>query len=178
MMSIQGKVMLQAAPDLCSSHSKMDRMQHLGWRKCITIENISSCHAKQAALQTFSERLRELLRAAVELPLLCIALECQLPKLGAAVSVLWQCRNMLQYVHEGTKDLSQEVKVIELVIVLHDLALDLARVHPCYKVLHVPCDKKCWVCDGLGADPHMALLHKSHGFPHGLRHPDSHQDDS
>lgn len=33
---------------------------------------------------------------------------------------------------------SQEIKVVQLVPVLHDASLDLGRVHPRDKVLHVP----------------------------------------
>ena len=60
---------------------------------------------------------------------------------------------MLQF-----ETLEQEVVVIELVVVLHDLALDLGRVDPCHKVLKVTGDKEGRVRHGVWSDPDVPLV--------------------
>lgn len=55
---------------------------------------------------------------------------------------------------------SQQIKVIQLLPVPHDIPLDLAAVHPGDIILHIARHQERRVRDDLAADPHMALLDK------------------
>ncbi|KAI3492178.1 hypothetical protein L1887_43467 [Cichorium endivia] len=53
---------------------------------------------------------------------------------------------------------SEQVKVVELVVVLGDGALDLARVDPGDEILHIPRDHERWIRDGIRTHSDMTLL--------------------
>lgn len=64
----------------------------------------------------------------------------------------------------------KQVVIVQLVIVLHDLALDLARVSPRDKVLHVASHEEGWVGDSVRANTHMALLYERARLTQVLTH--------
>lgn len=55
---------------------------------------------------------------------------------------------------------SQKIKIIQLLPVPHDVALDLAGVDPGHKVLHIASHQEGRVSDNLSSDTDMALFDK------------------
>lgn len=53
---------------------------------------------------------------------------------------------------------SQQIKIIQLLAIPHDVPLDLARIHPGDKVLHVAGDQEGRVRDDFRANPDVALF--------------------
>ena len=52
----------------------------------------------------------------------------------------------------------QQLKIIKLVTVLHDVPLDLAAHSPCHKVLHASRNQVRRIRNSLGSHAHVALL--------------------
>lgn len=71
----------------------------------------------------------------------------------------------------------EQLKVIQLIAVLHDVALNLAADRPRDKVLDAARHKIRRIGDRLGADAHMALLNHLGGGLDVLRHAQARHDD-
>jgi hypothetical protein len=65
---------------------------------------------------------------------------------------------------------SQQIEVVELVVVSHDRPLEFGGVYPSNKVLHVPCDEKGGISDCVGADTDVALFDELGGCTDCLGH--------
>lgn len=59
------------------------------------------------------------------------------------------------------KPTSQKIKVIQLLAVPHNIALDLAGVDPGHKVLHIATHQECRVSDNFSPDTNMTLFDES-----------------
>ena len=55
-------------------------------------------------------------------------------------------------------DSSKQIKVIQLIPILQDVPLDLARVDPSNQILHIPRDEKRRICNDFRACSNVALL--------------------
>lgn len=55
---------------------------------------------------------------------------------------------------------SQKIKIIQLLAIPHDIALDLAGVDPGHKVLHIAAHQKSRVIDNLSPNADMTLFNK------------------
>lgn len=62
---------------------------------------------------------------------------------------------------------SKKIKVIQLVTVLHDVALDLAGVDPGNEVLHVAGNQEGGIVDDFGSNADMTLLDESSSLSTG-----------
>jgi hypothetical protein len=71
----------------------------------------------------------------------------------------------------------KQVVVVELVIVDHDFALDLGRVHPGHVILQVPGHMEGGIGHSVRADPHVALLNEGGRFSKVLTHAQPHKHD-
>lgn len=60
---------------------------------------------------------------------------------------------------------SQKIKVIQLLPVTQDIALNLAGINPGDKVLHVTRNQKSRIIDNLRTNTDMALLNESSSLP-------------
>lgn len=69
----------------------------------------------------------------------------------------------------------QQIEIIQLVAVLHDIPLDLAAIHPGDIILHVAGDQERRVGDDLGADADMALLDERDSLPESAHSPEATQ---
>ena len=72
---------------------------------------------------------------------------------------------------------SQQLKIIKLVPILHNIALDLAADGPRDEVLHVPRDQVRGIRDSVRPDPDVALLDELDGGLDGLGHLEAGHDD-
>eukprot|EP00959_Pyramimonas_sp_CCMP1952_P300346 6282114-Pyramimonas_sp.AAC.1 len=68
----------------------------------------------------------------------------------------------------------EQVVVVQLVVVLHDLPLDLGSVHPSDKVLETAGHKERRVGDRLRSDTHVPLLDERHCLAECLGHLQAH----
>ena len=70
-----------------------------------------------------------------------------------------------------------QLKVIQLIAVLHDILLDLASNGPSDKVLHRPGTQKCRISYRLDANADLTLLHEGDGGFQRFRHAESRHHD-
>ena len=61
---------------------------------------------------------------------------------------------------QSTQSISKlhQIEIVQLVAVAHDIALDLAAVHPSHEILHIPGHQKRRVSNHLSTNPHMTLF--------------------
>lgn len=54
----------------------------------------------------------------------------------------------------------QQIEIVQLVPVAHDVALDLAGVHPGHEILHIPGDQERRIRDDFCPDSNVALFNE------------------
>lgn len=52
----------------------------------------------------------------------------------------------------------QQIEIVQLVPVAHNVALDLAGIHPGHEVLHIPSDQECRIRDDFCPDSNVPLF--------------------
>ena len=86
-------------------------------------------------------------------------------------SVFWQTETVEEQRKATEKRcLLEQIKVVQLVVVPRDGSLDLARVDPGDKVLHVSCHHESRIANCIRAHTHMPLLDVLDRLSHRLRH--------
>lgn len=71
--------------------------------------------------------------------------------------------------HSFTSHL-KKIKVIHLIAVLHDVALNLARVDPSNEILHVASDQESGIIDDFGSNANMTLFNECSSLVTLVRH--------
>lgn len=66
--------------------------------------------------------------------------------------------------------IQEKRKIAYLIVVLHNLPLQLATIDPSDVVLHIPHYEECWIGDGVWTHPDVPLFDKRHRCTDGFCH--------